>query len=275
MTMLEGNGRPSAHLVGEVGQYYKDFETGDIYECRSANKFSPLHGAPVGGYVWELRVKGEDVTDHGDFYGGSKYIPFAKNGNEIRCGITYAEAEQWCSNGTNRAVGSLNISEMDSSSGILKVATYYTNSITFGIALGSGSNAWLQFDFILSDGSTTKVRLYPDETVTAETVAPSAGGGTVTYYVNTDDEYIHHTVEGAYNSSENDRVTKNELVANLESNAVIMLGNAGLFSGAIECRSRTIPNAFDWSANPYVTVTVRYDGEPNFYRTAEYTPGPR
>lgn len=63
MERLTGNGSPTSHLPGEVGQHYEDLLTGDIYECRIASKYSPLHGAPIGGYVWELRAKGEDIQD--------------------------------------------------------------------------------------------------------------------------------------------------------------------------------------------------------------------
>lgn len=60
---LTGNGRPSMHLKGEVGQYYEDMLTGDLYECRVASEFSKTNGRPFGGYVWELRAKGEDVEE--------------------------------------------------------------------------------------------------------------------------------------------------------------------------------------------------------------------
>lgn len=60
---LTGNGRPSMHLKGEVGQYYEDMLTGDLYECRVASEFSKTNGRPFGGYVWELRAKGEDIRE--------------------------------------------------------------------------------------------------------------------------------------------------------------------------------------------------------------------
>lgn len=63
MNKLTGHGRPSPRLVGEVGHHYEDIDTGDIYECRIASEFSPTHGWPVGGYVWERRAKGEDIRE--------------------------------------------------------------------------------------------------------------------------------------------------------------------------------------------------------------------
>ena len=63
MDKLTGHGRPHPRLVGAVGQHYEDVDTGDVYECRLANEYSTIHGAPVGGYVWELRAKGEDVQE--------------------------------------------------------------------------------------------------------------------------------------------------------------------------------------------------------------------
>jgi hypothetical protein len=67
MEKLTGHGRPSSHLIGEVNQHYEDLDTGDIYECRVASQYSPLHGAPVGGYQWELRFKGEDIQDSAQY----------------------------------------------------------------------------------------------------------------------------------------------------------------------------------------------------------------
>lgn len=63
MDKLTGHGRPHAHFAGEVGQHYEDLDTGDIYECRIAQQYSPTHGWPVGGYVWERRINGEKVRD--------------------------------------------------------------------------------------------------------------------------------------------------------------------------------------------------------------------
>lgn len=63
MNKLTGHGHPNPRLVGEVGQHYEDLDTGDIYECRVASKYSPTHGWPVGGYVWERRAKGEDMRE--------------------------------------------------------------------------------------------------------------------------------------------------------------------------------------------------------------------
>lgn len=63
MEKLTGHGYPHSHFVGAVGQHYEDLDTGDLYECRIASKYSPTHGWPVGGYVWELRAKGEDIRE--------------------------------------------------------------------------------------------------------------------------------------------------------------------------------------------------------------------
>lgn len=67
MDRITGNGRPTKHTKGEVGQWYEDLETGDIWECRIAHEYSAIHGYPVGGYVWELRATGEDIRE---IYGG-------------------------------------------------------------------------------------------------------------------------------------------------------------------------------------------------------------
>lgn len=92
----------------------------------------------------------------------NRYVPFHKNGNEVSCALSFAEAEAIVTYLTNTASASLNINKMNS--GILEASTYYSNSITFGIVLGEGTNAWLRFEFILPEGSVT-YQLNPDETV--------------------------------------------------------------------------------------------------------------
>lgn len=76
MEKLTGHGIPSAHLVGEVGQHYEDLDTGDLYECRIAEQYSPTHGWPVGGYVWEKRATGEDIQELFGSGGGSGGMDF-------------------------------------------------------------------------------------------------------------------------------------------------------------------------------------------------------
>lgn len=71
MEKLTGHGYPHPRMVGEVGQHYEDLDTGDLYECRVASEYSPIHGWPVGGYVWERRAKGEDIREIYGSSGGS------------------------------------------------------------------------------------------------------------------------------------------------------------------------------------------------------------
>jgi hypothetical protein len=56
--MLTGHGRPTKYTAGIKGQRYKDLDTGDIYQCELDNEYSTIHGAPVGGYLWKLRIDG-------------------------------------------------------------------------------------------------------------------------------------------------------------------------------------------------------------------------
>lgn len=73
MEMLTGNGMPSKRLDGEIGQHYKDLDTGDIYECKFAEEHSPLHGELVGGYVWARVARGDhmEVCAGGSGEGGA------------------------------------------------------------------------------------------------------------------------------------------------------------------------------------------------------------
>lgn len=70
MEKLTGHGQPHKHLPGEVGQYYEDLNTGDIYECLIAQPYSPTHGWPVGGYIWDKVLDGDDVELTQEVVGG-------------------------------------------------------------------------------------------------------------------------------------------------------------------------------------------------------------
>lgn len=96
MEKLKGHGYPTPSTVGEVGQHYEDIDTGDIYECRIASKYSPTHGWPVGGYVWERRAKGEDIQEiYGSGGGGTDnrvHIGIGKNNDGEKCLFVYDNA---------------------------------------------------------------------------------------------------------------------------------------------------------------------------------------
>ena len=98
MIKLTGNGRPTPHTKGELGQFYQDLTTGDIYECRVSSEFSKLHGAPIGGYQWELRATGENIEEHAVFYEGEwELIERIITGYEI----LEEEPEDWAENRTS------------------------------------------------------------------------------------------------------------------------------------------------------------------------------
>lgn len=119
MDKLTGHGHPSNHFPGEVGQHYEDLDTGDIYECRIASKYSPTHGWPVGGYLWELRAKGEDIQD--GLLGGSSVTswndltdkPFGESIERIiKLEETTLASGGWLNNG-NCSAGVTNIVVVD------------------------------------------------------------------------------------------------------------------------------------------------------------------
>lgn len=88
MEMLTGNGYPSKHLKGEVGQHYKDLETCDIFECVSANKHSRINLHQTGGYIWKKVARGEHVEVCG---GGGSGGAFVVNLTEADDGTTIAD----------------------------------------------------------------------------------------------------------------------------------------------------------------------------------------
>lgn len=61
MEMLTGKGNPSKYLKAEVGAHYKNTDTGDIFECVSANKHSRINLHQTGGYIWKKVARGEHV----------------------------------------------------------------------------------------------------------------------------------------------------------------------------------------------------------------------
>lgn len=70
MERITGNGAPTRTTVGVVGQHYEDLNTGNIYECLVASEHSKIHGPMMGGYIWKLKVTGEDLEDHAAIFGG-------------------------------------------------------------------------------------------------------------------------------------------------------------------------------------------------------------
>lgn len=77
MEMLSGNGHPSRRMFGEVGQHYKDLNTGDIYECVSSNEHSRVNLKQTGGYIWKKIAHGDhmEVCAGGAGGGGSSVQP--------------------------------------------------------------------------------------------------------------------------------------------------------------------------------------------------------
>lgn len=86
MDMLTGHGKPTRNAKGLKGQFYKDLDTGDIYECELSSEFSTLHHSPVGGYLWKLRVdgNGDDVVKDGGVVRSVNGVLPDGNG-EIKC----------------------------------------------------------------------------------------------------------------------------------------------------------------------------------------------
>ena len=159
--MLHGNGRPTASTVGELGQYYKDDVTGDIYECRVASEYSPLHGAPIPGYRWELRVTGEDSSEHDALYHANRVI-ICFDGTSDVCYNTYDEAAD-------------SFGSMDKLQGMLTINTTISgnpaaglnSSITVYRIIGMGGSK-SSVNFVFIEGITGKritYRLYSDNTV--------------------------------------------------------------------------------------------------------------
>lgn len=71
MEMLTGTGHPSRHLVGEVGQHYKNLNNGDIWECISSNENSRVHHQASGGYIWKRVARGDHMEVCAGGEGGS------------------------------------------------------------------------------------------------------------------------------------------------------------------------------------------------------------
>lgn len=174
MNKITGNGRPTVHTHGEVGQYYEDLETGDIYECRRSSEFSPLHGAPVGGYIWELRMRGEDRREHLTMLGsnalttavfryqfsfdlmGFTYI-FSKSYSEIR--DIYMNAPD-----NLRVVYLETPGNSENTHTIIR--TIVAETIEQFRPLSAEANEYMVFTFRKPDGTALQIQFNPDDTVT-------------------------------------------------------------------------------------------------------------
>lgn len=84
---LEGHGRPNVFLPGEIGQIYKDLDSGLEYVCRGERGFIKVDGDDQSEmYNWEL------VTSGGSTGGGVFTVNFTQNEDgSASADKTYAE----------------------------------------------------------------------------------------------------------------------------------------------------------------------------------------
>ena len=159
--MLHGNGRSTASTVGELGQYYKDDVTGDLYECRVASEYSPLHGSPIPGYRWEKRVTGEDVREH-RILDGSVDVLFLYSHEGMICDKTYDEVAEGFSDMV-KLHGFLEINQSVTGgmeSGLMSSIAVYRN-----MQFGGGKKNSINFVFMETTGKLVTYRLYSDNTL--------------------------------------------------------------------------------------------------------------
>lgn len=131
MELLTGTGHPSKRLKGEVGQHYKDLNTGDIYECKVAKEHSPMHGKISGGYIWHKIATGDHVE-----------IMDAKLDKELY-DTSYVDTLSWDGSTTGR--------------------TTYTNSYDLqsgGMVLGNVSTTYVKVSDFIPDVDTFKLNPY-------------------------------------------------------------------------------------------------------------------
>lgn len=93
---LEGHGRPSVFLAGEVGQKYKDLDSGLEYVCKGERGFIRVDGDDQSEmYNWEL------VESGGSTGGGVFTVNFTTTGSNATCDKTFEEIKNAYDSGLN------------------------------------------------------------------------------------------------------------------------------------------------------------------------------
>lgn len=107
-TTLEGHGRPNVFLAGQVGQKYKDLDSGLEYVCRGERGFIKVDGDDQSEmYNWEL------VESGGSTGGGVEIFPVHLtqfSDAECRCDKTIDEIKQAAEAG-KLVIGFLSVGE--------------------------------------------------------------------------------------------------------------------------------------------------------------------
>lgn len=159
MEMLTGHGRPSKHLRGEVGQLYKNVDNGDLWQCKLANQYSTIHGAPVGGYLWVLHTKGEDTV----------YLLEDEEGNQVYATLVDDE-ETLTATVNDIREGAVAVTEAGLVVGEKEIPAYFTTEGVEVIPVGS------EFEIVIRESDRyqyTKLQaiLCPFNTSMADSVA--------------------------------------------------------------------------------------------------------
>ena len=93
---LEGHGRPSVFLAGEVGQKYEDLDSGLEYVCTGERGFIKVDGDDQSEmYNWEL------VESGGSTGGGVFTVNFTETGSNATCDKTFEEIKNAYDSGLN------------------------------------------------------------------------------------------------------------------------------------------------------------------------------
>lgn len=236
MEMLTGNGKPTRNTKGLKGQFYKDLDTGDIYECELSSEFSTLHHSPVGGYLWKLRVdgNGDDVVKDGGVVRSVNGVLPDAEGNivsphilniELHDNTCYPGGQVLCYTHTAKDLVSMfrnphirrpmltrRVSSMitDAIVPYVRLRWYATVRIEggFAVRLHFGN----EYADIIANEVDNTITLDPDW------VAPTSGGGSTTYEV-LESRLRHYTV----GSEPGEPVTMEEFKAAVANGAIYVI----------------------------------------------------
>lgn len=175
MEMLTGNGKPTRNTKGLKGQFYKDLDTGDIYECEVSSEFSTLHHAPIGGYLWKLKAdgNGDDIIKDNALYEQiadiHKDIVIVKQSGLLTSPVKFAEAAEIATNETNHANVVLVSTSVDTATMAINIEAYKATGLRAVKSLATSEILYLQFEFRLFGDVKATYRFNPDETITEVT----------------------------------------------------------------------------------------------------------
>lgn len=143
----------------------------------SSNDFTTEEKEKLASAV--LSVDGTMPDENGNVeLDRSNPIPFIKQGNSIRSGISFAEAADICKHNQNQVNATLAATSLNSTTREFQMDTSFASWVQIVSNMSTGEDLYISLRFEMKDGSVVKLQFNPDETITE--IADEETSGSVT-----------------------------------------------------------------------------------------------